>query len=240
MAVFLFALLLAPKTEPAWLRAVDSLLERSLLPSQTASVPLTAHPPPVSSPHPALARILREEGVPKSLLGVGWVERRSPHPALARILRHYGVPESLLWVGWVESRFQPAAVSPKGAAGWWQLMPATARAYGLEVGRVDERLHVEKSTRVAARFLRDLYASLGDWKLALAAYNAGPARVHLAIERGRSRDFDRLSSLGLLPAETRAFVPAVEAAARRPLAGAGPVSAPARVERHRALVGLAP
>lgn len=212
MAVFLFALLLAPKTEPAWLRAVDSLLERSLLPSQTASVPLTAHPPPVSS----------------------------PHPALARILRHYGVPESLLWVGWVESRFQPAAVSPKGAAGWWQLMPATARAYGLEVGRVDERLHVEKSTRVAARFLRDLYASLGDWKLALAAYNAGPARVHLAIERGRSRDFDRLSSLGLLPAETRAFVPAVEAAARRPLAGAGPVSAPARVERHRALVGLAP
>ncbi len=65
------------------------------------------------------------------------------------------------------------------------------------------------STRAAARYLRELYLEFGDWLLALAAYNAGEARVAAAIARAGTRDFRRLAAVGLLPEETRRYVPAV-------------------------------
>ena len=102
------------------------------------------------------------------------------------------------------------ALSPKGALGLWQLMPDTARRYGLVVtASRDERLDVEKSTRAAARYLRDLYQQFGSWPLALAAYNAGEQGGPKAVERAGTRDFVQLSSLRLLPQETRNYVPAV-------------------------------
>jgi len=127
---------------------------------------------------------------------------------MAQILAQEGLPADLLRVAKVESNFNPLALSPKNARGIWQLMPETARRYGLKVdGRVDERVDPEKSTRAAARYLKELYALFGDWPLALAGYNAGEKRVQAARARSGSPDFAGLASL--LPRETRNYVPAV-------------------------------
>lgn len=131
-------------------------------------------------------------------------------PLVAPILEEEGVPAELAAVILVESGGDLAALSPKGARGLWQLMPDTARRYGLTVdSRVDERLNVEKSTHAAARYLRDLYVQFGSWPLALAAYNTGEQNLQRAINRSRSNEFSVLSVLGLLPLETRNYVPAV-------------------------------
>ncbi|MBL8202705.1 MAG: lytic transglycosylase domain-containing protein [Blastocatellia bacterium] len=132
---------------------------------------------------------------------------------LGRILAEERVPIELLAVALVESGFNPQALSPKGARGIWQLMPATAARYGLTVEPLnDHRTHPEHSTRAAARYLRDLYQQFGDWKLALAAYNWGEGKVQRIIAKTGLRNFDELARQGLLPLETRNYVPAVLAA----------------------------
>lgn len=132
-------------------------------------------------------------------------------PLLDPILREEGVPTDVAAVVLVESGGRPAALSSRGALGLWQLMPDTARRYGLMVaGGKDERLDVVKASRAAARYLRDLYVRFGDWPLAFAAYNAGEQAVQRAMARSGSNDFQRLNSF--LPTETRAYVPAVIAA----------------------------
>lgn len=143
-------------------------------------------------------------------------------PTLAAILGAHGLPRSLLSVAAVESGFNPAALSPKGARGLWQLMPATARRYGLAVepGR-DDRLDPVKSTHAAARYMNDLYAQFQDWPLALAAFNAGEDRVERARERRGGGDFWTLSRLAALPEETRRYVPAVLAKSNLPFSVAG-------------------
>ena len=129
------------------------------------------------------------------------------------ILHQQGVPAELFAVVLVESGGQPAALSPKGARGLWQFMPDTARRYGLVVDRRnDERLDVLKSTRAAARYLRDLQDRFADWSLALAAYNAGEDAVQRALERTGANNFAGLGPS--LPPETQHYVPAVIAAAR--------------------------
>jgi len=142
------------------------------------------------------------------------VERISGLRAVVEpILKEEGLPPELLGLMLVESGGNLGALSPQGARGLWQFMPATARRYGLRVSYgSDERLDVERSTRAAARHLRELREQFGDWSLALAAYNAGDRAVQKAIRRGKTADFATLSSLRLLPAETRAYVPAVLAA----------------------------
>lgn len=135
-------------------------------------------------------------------------------PAVEPILRSHGVPIDLAGVILVESGGRTSALSPKGARGLWQLMPDTARRYGLRVDEIqDDRLDLSRATDAAARYLHDLYAQFGDWKLALAAYNTGEANVGNAIERAHIQDFDQLSNLRLLPLETRNYVPRVLAAA---------------------------
>ena len=133
--------------------------------------------------------------------------------SLTRILIEEKLPVEVLSVALVESGFNPLALSPKTARGIWQLMPDTARRYGLTVepGN-DHRTHPEHATRAAARYLQDLYRMFGDWELALAAYNAGEDRVQRAIERAGARDFNELARRKLLPPETRNYVPAVLAA----------------------------
>ena len=89
-------------------------------------------------------------------------------------------------------------------------LPATAARYGLTVEPLnDHRTHPEHSTRAAAKYLRDLYQQFGDWKLALAAYNTGEARIQRIINTINSRDFEEMARRGLLPLETRHYVPAV-------------------------------
>ena len=134
-------------------------------------------------------------------------------PIIDPILRKQGVPPELAAVAIIESGGQPTARSQKGARGVWQLMPDTARRYGLVVSaQRDERLDLVSATQAAAHYLHDLYAQFGDWELALAAYNAGEQAVSNAIQRARSNSFAVLSHLRLLPAETRNYVPAVVAA----------------------------
>lgn len=131
-------------------------------------------------------------------------------PLLEPILREEGLPPELAAVVLVESGGQATALSPKGARGLWQFMPETARRYGLTVTpQRDERLDVQKSTRAAARYLRDLHGQFGDWRLAFAAYNAGGEAVQRALERNRTNDFRQLISRQSLPLETRQYVPAV-------------------------------
>jgi len=131
------------------------------------------------------------------------------------IFTELGVPVEFLAIAQVESNFNPAAHSPKGALGLWQLMPYTARRYGLRVdGDHDERADPEKATRAAARYLRDLHTQFGDWLLALAAYNAGEDLVQTAVERAGTTDYWSLSNARKLPQETRNYVPAVLAAMR--------------------------
>jgi hypothetical protein len=136
-------------------------------------------------------------------------------PAVDPILRSHGVPADLAAVILVESAGRATALSPKGARGLWQLMPGTARNYGLRVDEIrDDRLDLFKSTDAAARYLHDLYARFGNWKLALAAYNTGEANVSFAILKAHTQDFDQLTSLRMLPLETRNYVPRVLATAQ--------------------------
>jgi soluble lytic murein transglycosylase-like protein len=129
-------------------------------------------------------------------------------PTIEPILRQEGVPSELSAIVLVESGGQITALSPKGARGVWQFMPGTARRYGLVVtADRDERVEVVKSTRAAARYLRDLHQQFGDWQLAFAAYNAGELAVEHAASRTGHRNFSSIQSA--LPQETRNYVPAV-------------------------------
>ncbi len=136
-------------------------------------------------------------------------------PSIDLILRRHGVPIDLAAVVLVESGARADALSPKGARGLWQLMPDTARRYGLRVDAIqDDRLDLFMATTAAARYLHDLYSQFGDWKLALAAYNTGEANVESAILRAHTQDFDQLSSMRMLPLETINYVPRVFASIR--------------------------
>jgi len=136
-------------------------------------------------------------------------------PVVEPILRSRGVPTDLAGVILVESGGRMSALSPKGARGLWQLMPDTARRYGLRVDAVqDDRLDLFRATDAAARYLHDLYAQFGDWKLALAAYNTGEGNVGWAILKAHTQDFDQLTNLRMLPLETRTYVPRVLATAQ--------------------------
>lgn len=137
-------------------------------------------------------------------------------PVLEPILSDEGVPVELSAVVLVESGGLPKALSRKGARGLWQFMPDTARRYGLAVdGLHDERLDVVKSTHAAARYLRDLRFRFGDWRLALAAYDAGELAVSKAIARSQSHDVGSIADSQYLPLETRNYVPAIGAAVDR-------------------------
>jgi membrane-bound lytic murein transglycosylase D len=147
---------------------------------------------------------------------------RRPPPSLAQtyvprlkpIFAAQHAPAELVWLAEVESSFDPKARSPVGAAGLYQLTPDTARDQGLKVSWLrDERFDPDKNARAAAERLRQLHHHFGDWRLALAAYNAGSARVDALLKKSKTRTFDAIAAR--LPAETQMYVPKVEATLRR-------------------------
>ena len=129
-------------------------------------------------------------------------------PIIEEVFMRYGLPLELKYLAVVESMLKPTAMSRAGAKGLWQFMYRTGNNYGLVMNSyIDERMDVEKSTDAAARYLRDLYRMLGDWPLAVSAYNCGAGNVNKAIRRaGGKRDF--WSVYQYLPKETRGYMPA--------------------------------
>ena len=157
-------------------------------------------------------------------------------------LRQRGMPEELVLLPAIESEYRSGAVSNRGAVGIWQLMPATARALGLVIDDLrDDRRDFWLATEAALTVLEQNLRILGNWDLAVAAYNAGPGRIRDAVALTGSRDFWELRSHGLLPRQTAEFVPrfyGLVLAARRlqlqvatpPNGGWSRLSAPAGVD----------
>jgi len=132
------------------------------------------------------------------------------HDMMVATLKTEGVPQDLIYLAQAESGFLPHAVSRVGARGIWQFMADRGRGYGLHHSMyVDDRQDPEKSTRAAARHLKELYNQFGDWYLAMAAYNSGPGTVQAAVKRTGYADFWELYRRNVLPKETRNYVPII-------------------------------
>ena len=131
---------------------------------------------------------------------------------IQRVMAEEGVPQDLIYLAVAESSFQPRAVNRKsGAGGMWQFMPYGN--YGLtRNGYVDERFDPEKSTRSYARYMKYLYDQLGDWYLAMAAYDWGAGNVQRAVQKTGYADFWELYKRNNLPGETKNYVPEILAA----------------------------
>jgi membrane-bound lytic murein transglycosylase D len=128
-------------------------------------------------------------------------------------LRDQGVPQDLIYLAVAESGFQPQALNARsGAGGMWQFMPFQG-AYGLaRNGYVDERFDPEKSSIAYAKYMKSLYNQFGDWYLAMAAYDWGPGYVQRAVMKTGYADFWELYRRGVLPGETKNYVPGIIAA----------------------------
>jgi membrane-bound lytic murein transglycosylase D len=129
-------------------------------------------------------------------------------------LEKRGMPTELALLPVIESAFNPQALSNANAAGIWQFVPGTGRDFNLQQNMFkDERRGVLASTDAALTYLQRLYTMFGDWQLALAAYNWGEGNVQKAIQKNRSlgkpTDFESLAEL--MPAETRNYVPKLQA-----------------------------
>lgn len=123
-------------------------------------------------------------------------------PLIEEVLKQEGLPEDLKYIPLVESGLTNA-VSPAGATGFWQFMQPTAEAEGLEVNaQVDERYHVERSTRAACEFLKKAHARYGSWAMAAASYNLGQGNLQRQLDRQQETDYFAL----LLPEETSRYI----------------------------------
>jgi membrane-bound lytic murein transglycosylase D len=146
----------------------------------------------------------------KATLEHAWTRAGRYREMIESILKEEGVPQDLIYLAQAESGFQPLALSRAGARGMWQFMASAAEIYGLQRSWwIDERQDPEKATRAAAHHLKDLYNQFGDWYLAMAAYNSGASTVQHAVERTGYADFWELYRRGVLPQETRNYVPII-------------------------------
>jgi membrane-bound lytic murein transglycosylase D len=132
-------------------------------------------------------------------------------PIFEKALKSYNIPTEIKYLSIVESSLNPHAVSRVGATGLWQFMFGTAKAYGLNMDNfVDERKDPIQASYAAAAYFKDAYEELGDWLLAIAAYNCGKGNVQRAIDKAGSRNFWDIRRF--LPRETSNYVPAFIAA----------------------------
>ncbi len=186
----------------AWLQNRLDEAEAAADAARKCPAPMFVPPPPPPSP-----RIQ----VPYYDL---WLERVAERPRPSRADEYLprlraafvaeGIPPELVWIAETESAFDPRARGTSGERGLFQLMPDTARGFGL---RPEERVQPVRSARAAASYLRYLHERFGDWPLALAAYNAGESRIARELKR---RDADTFASIARhLPVVTRFYVPRV-------------------------------
>jgi peptidoglycan lytic transglycosylase D len=140
-------------------------------------------------------------------------ERAGRYKAMIqRIMAEEGVPQDLIYLAVAESGFNPRAVNPRSrAGGMWQFMPHGN--YGLvRNSYVDERFDPEKSTLAYARYMKFIYDQLGDWYLAMAAYDHGTGNIQREVQKTGYADFWELYKRHELPAETQNYVPEIIAA----------------------------
>ncbi len=130
-------------------------------------------------------------------------------PILKPVFAAQKLPRELVWIAEVESAFDPSARSPVGATGLFQLMPDTARQYGLRINPFDQRKNPQKNAQAAAKHLDYLYRKFKDWRLTLAAFNAGEGTVGRLLQKHRAKTYDEIATR--LPAETQMYVPRIEA-----------------------------
>lgn len=113
-------------------------------------------------------------------------------PIIEPILAAYGIPNDFKYMPLVESGLQ-GGTSPKGAAGYWQFMPGTARMYGLKVNsKVDERKNLRKSTVAAAKYIKELYGIFDSWTLVAAAYNVGDSHMRRQINKQNQDNYFKM------------------------------------------------
>ncbi len=123
-------------------------------------------------------------------------------PVIEPILKRNGIPEDFKYMSVAESGIINS-VSPDGATGFWQLMEAAAKKYGLEINaEVDERYNMEKSTQAACDYLKEAHAKFGNWTMAAASYNMGLDGARKQIERQKTKNYYNL----LLNDETFRFI----------------------------------
>lgn len=192
-----------------WLRSRLDYLEaadhfRLIIPAPKREPAKT--PKPAPNPTPKMEREVWVEQISKE----PWPTAAKAYvPRLKAVFTAQKAPPELIWMAEVESSFDPRARSPDGATGLFQLMPATAKRYGLRTWPLDQRLSPEASGRAAAQYLVTLHRRFKDWRLALAAYNAGEGTVQELLKRHKAQSFDAIARY--LPAETQMYVPRVEA-----------------------------
>jgi membrane-bound lytic murein transglycosylase D len=164
----------------------------------------------IPAERPDVARKLAEYSSPG---GRAWIEavmrRSAPYrDYIVERIRSSGLPRELLYLPVVESEYKPSAVSRSGAAGMWQFMRNSIGGYGMRIDEWrDDRRDFMKSTEAALKKLEYNRAVLGDWYLAIGAYNCGLSAMQKAVKKGGTDDFWALSDGGFLPPETRAYLP---------------------------------
>lgn len=123
-------------------------------------------------------------------------------PIIEPLLKEYGLPDDFKYLALAESAFIDET-STAGAAGIWHFMKGTGKEYGLEINKnVDERYHIEKSTKVAAAYLKKSKKRFNSWTLAAAAYNAGNYGIHKRLESQQVTNYYD----ALLPNETERYI----------------------------------
>jgi membrane-bound lytic murein transglycosylase D len=186
---------------PAW--AQDTSLVEAVRMNEGLS--FCGEPVPLELPH------VRERFEKEMMLALGdrpqallWIKRAPRYmPLIEEAIRTNGMPVDLKYLAVAESALRPHAGSPKGAMGFWQLMPETARKYGLRVDEfMDERRNIHLSTPAAMRILRALHEQFSSWTLAAAAYNMGEEGLAAEMLEQNTRDYYNL----YLPLETQRFV----------------------------------
>lgn len=157
-----------------------------------------------------IQKYLNQYTTPEGLKYLSAVMKRSVlyREAIMDEIELQGVPECLFYLPVIESGFSTSAVSRSGATGLWQFMRNSVSGYGIRINDwMDERRDPWITTVAAIKKLKENYNDLGDWNLALAAYNCGLGATRKAIKKAGTSDYWTLCQKGYFKSETIHYVP---------------------------------